>query len=140
MTDDLFSNLQPATVKEALKAQDAPQAKRKAKEVAAADEAVPEQRTRDFALLVIDPRQLPEPTREDIAAATVGRIAIPEEFCQLDSMGCKAVSDTRHMFSFTKDHGWWVHMDCGQPTKAWFRGAFLDLVETDDEELKWLDE
>ena len=150
MTDDLFANLQSSTMQEALKASDPAPAtrarvKKEAEEVTPS--SVPEPRVERH-LLVIDPTKLDTTSGELTVAgngqiivgedAVIGRIPIPEEFCGLDSTGCTHASDTRHMFSFTKEHGWWVHMNCGQPTRKWFVGAVKDLVEVDDEELSWL--
>jgi hypothetical protein len=137
--DDMFAQLQPATMKDALGAKDEvakAAIKREAQQVTVSN--VPQAERLETPLLVIDPSKLQKVLREDLEDAVVGTIPIPKTFCGLDSTGCKATSDSRHMFSFTKEHGWWVHMDCGNPTRKWYTGAYLDLVETDDQELSWL--
>ena len=131
---DLIASLQPAKLVDTLGA-----AQHSATEAEVYAEAPPPEISAEH-YLVIDPSRIGDALGNlDIPTeAIVGRISVPAEFCGLDKGNCPASSDSRHMFSFTKKYGWWVHMSCGQPTQAWFNGAFRDLVEiAENVELIW---
>jgi hypothetical protein len=65
----------------------------------------------------------------DQSGKTVGHIAVPDDFCPLDGMGaCDKDPDHRHLASFHNVDGWWVHMACGRPTKAWWESHLRSVV------------
>jgi hypothetical protein len=56
---------------------------------------------------------------EDDACVMEMVIKKPTQFCE-----CTASSTQKKGFVRGMKYGWWVHSDCGKPTKAWAEGYF----------------